>query len=90
MKSFGELIANRRKALGLTQTELALRIVGKHGGALSQERIADIESNRYGVPRLPILEQLARELQARTGRAVPVGAADPGRYRSGGGAGSGD
>lgn len=77
MKSFGELITRRRKELGLTQTELAQRIVGKHGGTLSQERIADIESNRYGVPRLPILEQLARELQLELdvlylwGRRIP-------------------
>jgi transcriptional regulator with XRE-family HTH domain len=63
VKSFGELIAKRRKELGLTQTELAQRIIGRHGGSISQERITDIEHNRYGVPRKPILEQLARELQ---------------------------
>jgi transcriptional regulator with XRE-family HTH domain len=63
VKSFGELIAKRRKELGLTQTELAQRIIGRHGGSISQERITDIEHNRYGVPRKPILEQLARELK---------------------------
>jgi transcriptional regulator with XRE-family HTH domain len=63
VKTFGELIAKRRKELKLTQTELAQRIKGRHGGPISQERITDIEHNRYGVPRKPILEQLARELQ---------------------------
>jgi transcriptional regulator with XRE-family HTH domain len=77
VKSFGELIAKRRKELGLTQTELAQRIMGRRGGPISQERITDIEHNRYGVPRKPILEQLARELQLDSdvlylwGRIVP-------------------
>ena len=63
MKSFGELVAKRRKELGLTQTEVAQQIIGRHGGPISQERITDIEHNRYGVPRRPILEQLARALK---------------------------
>jgi transcriptional regulator with XRE-family HTH domain len=63
VKSFGELIAKRRKELGLTQTELAHRIIGRHGGPISQERITDIEHNSYGVPRRPILEQLALALK---------------------------
>ena len=62
MKSFGELIAKRRKELGLTQAELAGRIINRHGRPFVQERIADIEHNRYGVPRKPILKQLAREM----------------------------
>jgi len=63
VKTFGELIAKRRKELGLTQTELAQRIIGRNGTPISQERITDIEHNRYGVPRRPTLEQLARELK---------------------------
>jgi transcriptional regulator with XRE-family HTH domain len=49
VKSFGELVAKRRKELGLTQTEVAQQIIGRHGGPISQERITDIEHNRYGV-----------------------------------------
>jgi hypothetical protein len=48
VKSFGELIAQRRKELGLTQTEVAQQIIGRHGGPISQERIADIEHNATG------------------------------------------
>ena len=63
MKSFGELIAHRRKELGLTQTGLGGRIKGRSGESVSQQRITDIEHDRFGVPRRPILKQLARALQ---------------------------
>ena len=77
MKSFGELIARRREELGLTQTELAARIKGRSGEPVSQQRITDIEHDRFGVPRRPVLNQLARALQLDLdvlylwGRAVP-------------------
>jgi transcriptional regulator with XRE-family HTH domain len=63
VNSFGELIARRRKELGLTQTDLAGRIKGRSGEPVSQQRITDIEHDRFGVPRRPILEQLARALK---------------------------
>jgi transcriptional regulator with XRE-family HTH domain len=63
VKSFGELIARRRKELCLTQTDLAGRIKGRSGEPVSQQRITDIEHDRFGVPRRPILEQLARALK---------------------------
>jgi transcriptional regulator with XRE-family HTH domain len=77
VKSFGELIAGRRKELGLTQTELGQRLIGRLGGPISQERVADIESDRYGVPRRGTLEQLAAVLQLEVdvlylwGRLIP-------------------
>src|SRR6202011_2402954 len=49
--------------LGLTQTDLAGRIKGRSGEPVSQQRITDIEHDRFGVPRRPILEQLARALK---------------------------
>jgi transcriptional regulator with XRE-family HTH domain len=77
VKSFGELIARRREELGLTQTELAARIKGRSGDTVSQQRITDIEHDRFGVPRRPILNQLARALKLDLdvlylwGRVVP-------------------
>ena len=77
MKSFGELIARRRKELGLTQTELGARIKGRSGKPVSQKRITDIEHDRFGVPRAPVLKQLARALKLDVdvlclwGRVVP-------------------
>ncbi len=63
MKTFGELIARRRKELGLTQSELGARIKGRSGEPVSQKRITDIEHDRFGVPRAPVLKQLARALK---------------------------
>jgi transcriptional regulator with XRE-family HTH domain len=77
VKSFGELIARRRKELGLTQTELGARIKGRSGKPVSQKRITDIEHDRFGVPRAPVLKQLARALKLEVdvlclwGRVVP-------------------
>ncbi len=77
VKSFGELIARRRKELGLTQTELGARIKGRSGKPVSQKRITDIEHDRFGVPRAPVLKQLARALKLDVdvlclwGRVVP-------------------
>jgi transcriptional regulator with XRE-family HTH domain len=62
-KSFGELIAGRRQELGLTQTELGKRVKGRSGETVSQQRITDIEHDRFGVPRRPVLEQLAHALK---------------------------
>src|SRR6266851_4108851 len=39
VKTFGELIARRRKELGLTQSELGARIKGRSGEPVSQKRI---------------------------------------------------
>ncbi len=63
MKSFGAFIAHRRRELGLTQVELGLRMKGRSGEPLSQKRISDIEHDRFGVPRAPVLKQLARALR---------------------------
>src|SRR5713101_274386 len=77
LKSFGELIARRREELGLTQTDLAARIRGRSGEPVSQQRITDIEHDRSGVPRAPVLKQLARALKLDVdvlylwGRVIP-------------------
>jgi transcriptional regulator with XRE-family HTH domain len=63
VRTFGELIARRRKELGLTQIELGARIKGRSGKSVSQKRITDIEHDRFGVPRAPVLKQLARALK---------------------------
>ena len=63
MKSFGELIARRREELGMTQAELAARVIGRRGEPVTQQRIGDIEHMRHGVPRLRVLKQLVRALK---------------------------
>src|ERR1700737_1845339 len=77
-KSFGELIAGRRQELGLTQIELGKRIKGRSRDTVSQQRITDIEHDRFGVPRRPVLEQLAHALKLDIdvlylwGRVIPA------------------
>ncbi len=77
VKSLGELIQQRRKELGLTQIELAAHIRGQSGAPVSQQRITDLESDRFGVPRRPTLTQLARALKLDVdvlyfwGRVIP-------------------
>lgn len=51
--ALGTAVRLRRRALGLTQAELA-GLVGCH-----QERISLIETGRYGLPNLPSLACLA-------------------------------
>jgi transcriptional regulator with XRE-family HTH domain len=65
-ESFGEMIARRRQELGLTQVELAARVRGRSGDTVTQQRITDIEHNRFGVPRAPVLKQLASALKLDT------------------------
>jgi hypothetical protein len=43
--------------------ELGARIKGRSGKPVSQKRITDIEHDRFGVPRAPVLNQLARALK---------------------------
>jgi transcriptional regulator with XRE-family HTH domain len=64
--SFGQMVARRREELGLTQVELASRIKGRSGDAVTQQRITDIEHNRFGVPRAPVMKQLAGALKLDT------------------------
>ncbi len=77
MKSFGALVAHRRRELGLTQSELGARIKGRSGKPVSQRRITDIEHDRFGVPRARVMKQLARALKLEVdvlclwGRVVP-------------------
>jgi transcriptional regulator with XRE-family HTH domain len=77
LKSLGELIQQRRKELGLTQIELAAHIRGQSGEPVSQQRITDIEHDRFGVPRRASLTQLARALKLDVdvlyfwGRVIP-------------------
>jgi hypothetical protein len=49
--------------LGLTQAGLGAKIKGRSGEAVTQQRITDIEHNRFGVPRAPVMRQLARALK---------------------------
>lgn len=60
--TFGETIAGARKDRGVSQRELAMRIVKEDGAAISPQYLNDIERDRRNPPGDHLLEQLAREL----------------------------
>jgi len=62
-QTLGHVIRKRRKELGLTQEELALRVAD----GVSQADISRLENDRVELPRRSRMEQLARALE------VPLG-----------------
>lgn len=63
MKTFGKAIRERRKALGLTQRQLAARVRFEDGHALSEPYLNDIEHDLRRPPRDHIVAQLAQALE---------------------------
>lgn len=57
LQGLGTFIRERRRQLGLTQTQLGRRI------GYYQERISALERGTYGLPSLPALEELAQALE---------------------------
>ena len=92
--SLGRFIRDRRRALGLTQTELATRT------GFVQERISVMENGKYGMPSLTSLANLATALEvplsdliaaagysneappAETSGSLPATSAAPDQWRS--------
>jgi transcriptional regulator with XRE-family HTH domain len=61
--SFGTTIALRRKALGLSQKELASRIYKEDDGPISPQYLNDLERDRRNPPSQHLLREFARELE---------------------------
>ena len=59
---FGHFIRERRRELGLTQTQLGARL------GWAQERVSVLERGKYGLPSLPQLCRLAEALALSPGR----------------------
>ncbi len=62
MKTIGEFIAERRKALGLSQKELAALIKNRDGKPLSMPYLSYLENGR-GEPPEYLLDQFAKVLR---------------------------
>ena len=60
---FGQVIATARKDLGISQRELALKVVKEDGAPISPQYLNDIERDRRNPPGDHLLEQFARELR---------------------------
>lgn len=60
---FGEYVAQRRKQLGLSQKELASRILKEDGAPISPQYLNDIEHGRRNPPGEDLLRQFSSELE---------------------------
>jgi transcriptional regulator with XRE-family HTH domain len=62
MSGFGDYIAARRKAMKLTQKEVAARIKKEDGAAISDQYLNDVEHERRKAPPDRLLEQIGAVL----------------------------
>lgn len=62
-KTFGQIIADAREALGLSQKELAALVRKEDGGTISPQYLNDIEHDRRNPPSEFIIEQCAKHLK---------------------------
>jgi transcriptional regulator with XRE-family HTH domain len=60
--SFGQIIAEARKKLGISQKTLAARIKKEDGEAISPQYLNDIERDRRNPPSEYLIAQFAKEL----------------------------
>ena len=65
MKTFGQIISEARKALGLSQKDLAALVLKEDGESISPQYLNDIEHDRRNPPSAFIIEQLAKHLKLR-------------------------
>jgi transcriptional regulator with XRE-family HTH domain len=61
--TFGEFIAEERKKAGLSQKELAARVLKEDGEAISPQYLNDVERDRRNPPSDYILERFAEQLK---------------------------
>ena len=60
--TFGQVVSEARKGLGISQRELALKVLKEDGSPISPQYLNDIERDRRNPPGDHLLEQFAREL----------------------------
>ncbi len=59
MKTFGMIISDARKAIGMSQRELAAKIKKEDGSAISPQYLNDVEHDRRNPPSEHIIAQMA-------------------------------
>ena len=65
MKTFGQIIAEARKALGISQKDFAAKIRKEDGEPISPQYLNDIEHDRRDPPSEFFIEQFAKHLKLR-------------------------
>ncbi len=63
MKTFGQVIADARKALGISQKDFAAQILKEDGAAISPQYLNDIEHDRRDPPSEFFIDQFAMHLK---------------------------
>lgn len=63
MPTFGALISEKRKEAGLSQKELAAKIIKEDGQAISAQYLNDLEHDRRNPPGEHLIEQFAKTLK---------------------------
>jgi transcriptional regulator with XRE-family HTH domain len=61
--TFGQIIANARRKLGISQKVLAERIKKENGESISPQYLNDIERDRRNPPSEYLITQFAKELR---------------------------
>ena len=62
-KSFGQIVSEKRKELGISQKELAEATKKEDGASISAQYLNDIEHDRRDAPNEFIIGQLAKNLK---------------------------
>jgi transcriptional regulator with XRE-family HTH domain len=65
MENFGQVIKRRRRELGLTQRDVAVRIRFEDGRAISGPYLVELEHSTRRPPRAFLIEQFARALSLK-------------------------
>ena len=65
MKTFGAILSEARKAKGMSQKELAAKVRGEDGQAISPQYLNDIEHDRRNPPSEFLIGQIAELLGGR-------------------------
>ena len=60
--TFGQVISEARREMGVSQRELALKVLKEDGSSISPQYLNDIERDRRNPPGEHLLKQFAREL----------------------------
>ena len=62
MKTFGTMVAEARRAIGMSQKELAAKVKKDDGQAISPQYLNDVERDRRNPPAAYLIVQIAAAL----------------------------
>lgn len=63
MKTFGTMVAEARRAIGISQKELASKVKKEDGQAISPQYLNDVERDRRNPPSEYLIVQIAAALK---------------------------